>query len=99
MKSKIWNQSCFVKLCGNYPITRLKVDLQARTTQTITTKKITIDQKELIPTPPIVNDTTSIDHPINNNDKIKVFEDHRYKKALLIKLKNNQKNDGSNGSN
>ena len=92
--------SCFVKLCGNYPITRLKVDLQARTTQTITPKeKITIDQKEPIPTPPIVNDTTSIDHPINNNDKIKVFENHRYKKALLIKLKNNQKNDRSNGSN
>ena len=85
--------SCFVKLCGNYPITRLKVDLQARTTQTITPKeKITIDQKEPIPTPPIVNDTTNIDHPINNKDKIKVFEDHRYKKALLIKLKNNQKN-------
>ena len=83
--------SCFVKLCGNYPITRLKVDLQARTTQAITTKKITIDQKEPIPTPPIVNDTTSIDHPINNS-KIKVSEDHRYKKALLMKLKNNQKN-------
>lgn len=91
--------SCFVKLCGNYPITKLRVKLQARTTQAITTKKITIDQKEPIPAPPIVNDTTSIDHPINNNDKIKVFEDHRYKKALLIKLKNNQKKDGSNGSN
>jgi len=91
--------SCFVKLCGNYPITRLKVDLQARTTQTIATKKITIDQKEPIPTPPIVNDATSIDHPINNNDKIKVFEEHNLKKALLIKLKNNQKTDGSNRSN
>jgi type IV conjugative transfer system coupling protein TraD len=56
--------SCFVKLCGNYPITRLKVDLQARTTQAIAPKKITIDQKEPIPTPPIVNDTTIIDYPI-----------------------------------
>jgi len=91
--------SCFVKLCGNYPITKLKVALQARTTQEITTKKITIDQKEPIPTPLIVNDTTSIDHPINNKDKIKVFEDHNPKKALLIKLKNNQKTDESNGSN
>jgi type IV conjugative transfer system coupling protein TraD len=84
--------SCFVKLCGNYPITKLKVDLQARTTQTIVPKKITIDQKEPIPTPPIVNDTTSIDHPINNNGKIKVFEDHNLKKALLIKLKKQSKN-------
>jgi len=99
--------SCFVKLCGNYPITRLKVDLQARTTQTIATKKITIDQKELLPTPTIVNIPfsgdgqlgSSIDHPINNKDKIKVFEDHRYKKELLLKLKNNQKTDGSNRSN
>jgi type IV conjugative transfer system coupling protein TraD len=99
--------SCFVKLCGNYPITKLKVDLQARTTQTIVPKKITIDQKEPIPTPPIVNIPfsgdgqlgSSIDHPINNKDKIKVFEDHRYKKELLVKLKNNQKNDGSNRNN
>jgi Ulp1 family protease len=75
------------------------VDLQARTTQTIVPKKITIDQKEPIPTPPIVNDATSIDHPINNNDKIKVFEEHNLKKALLIKLKNNQKTDGSNRNN
>ena len=99
--------SCFVKLCGNYPITKLKVELQARTTQTIVPKKITIDQKEPIPTPPIVNIPfsgdgqlgSSIDHPINNNGKIKVFEDHRYKKELLVKLKNNQKNDGSNRNN
>ena len=99
--------SCFVKLCGNYPITKLKVDLQARTTQAIVPKKITIDQKEPIPTPPIVNIpfsgdgqlSSSIDPPINNKDKIKVFEDHRYKKELLVKLKNNQKNDGSNRNN
>ena len=99
--------SCFVKLCGNYPITKLKVDLQARTTQAIVPKKITIDQKEPIPTPAIVNIPfsgdgqlgSSIDHPINNKDKIKVFEDHRYKKELLVKLKNNQKNDGSNRNN
>ncbi len=99
--------SCFVKLCGNYPITKLKVDLQARTTQAIVPKKITIDQKEPIPTPAIVNIPfsgdgqlgSSIDHPINNKDKIKVFEDHRYKKELLVKLKNNQKTDGSNRNN
>ena len=99
--------SCFVKLCGNYPITKLKVKLQARTTQAIVPKKITIDQKEPIPTPPIVNIPfsgdgqlgSSIDHPINNKDKIKVFEGHRYKKELLVKLKNNQKNDGSNRNN
>ncbi len=99
--------SCFVKLCGNYTITKLKVDLQARTTQAIVPKKITIDQKEPIPTPAIVNIPfsgdgqlgSSIDHPINNKDKIKVFEDHRYKKELLVKLKNNQKTDGSNRNN
>lgn len=99
--------SCFVKLCGNYPITKLKVDLQARTTQAIVPKKITINQKEPIPTPAIVNIPfsgdgqlgSSIDHPINNKDKIKVFEDHRYKKELLVKLKNNQKTDGSNRNN
>ena len=85
--------NCFVKLCGNYPITRLKVDLQARTIQTIAPKKLTVEQGESAPTLSIVNDiTTNIDHPINNKDKIKVSEDHRYKKALLIKLKNNQKN-------
>ena len=91
--------SCFVKLCGNYLITKLKVKLQARTTQAIVQKKTTIDQKEPILTPTIVNDTPSIDHPINNNDKIKAFEDHNPKKALLMKLKNNQKTDGSNRSN
>ena len=92
--------SCFVKLCGNYPITKLKVDLQARTTQTIAPKeKITIDQKEPIATSPIVNDTTIIDYPINNSSKIRVLEDYNPKKALLIKLKNNKKTDGSNRSN
>ena len=82
--------SCFVKLCGNYPITKLKVALQARTIQTIATKeKITIDQKEPVSSPPIV-------HPINTSSKIESFEAHNPKKALLTKLKNNKKTDESN---
>ena len=85
--------SCFVKLCGNYPITKLKIALQARSKQKVANKeKITIDQKEPVPTPPIV-------HPINTSSKIESFEDHNPKKALLTKLKNNKKTDESNRSN
>ena len=65
--------------------------MQARSKQKVANKeKITIDQKEPVPTPPIV-------HPINTSSKIESFEDHNPKKALLTKLKNMEKCTTRNG--
>ena len=72
--------SCFVKLCGNYPIAKLKVNLQARTIQTTAQKKekITIEQKEPIATSPVVNDrAANIDSPTINNHPNKIIVEEK----------------------